>query len=89
MKVEKLFNNSQKAKDLIEQKQGVLLMFEIPKHLNPKLPPIEIIKKDDSNQGIEEDWTKIFYHIFKDGNLLNLPRLFYGRKSWSTKELHM
>ena len=72
MKVEKLFNNTQKVKDLSEQKQGVLLMFEIPKHLNPKLPAIEVIKKDDSNQGIDEDWAKVFYHIYKDGILLNL-----------------
>ena len=27
MKVEKLFNNTQKVKDLNEQKQGVLLLF--------------------------------------------------------------
>lgn len=89
MKVEKLFNNTQKVKELTDPKQGVLLMFEIPKNLNPCLPSIETIKKDDSNNGLDQDWCKIFYHIFKDGTLLNLPRLFYAKKSWTLKELHV
>jgi hypothetical protein len=54
------------------------------------MPPIDQIKKDDSNNGIDKQWTKVFFHIFKDGSgLLNLPRLMYAKKSWSLKELHL
>lgn len=53
-------------KDLIDQNQGVLLLFEIPSELKPKLPAIEQIKKDDSNYGIDPDWVKFPIHIFRD-----------------------
>jgi len=45
---------------------GVTLIFEIPKELNPQLPPLEQIKKDDSNYGIAPSWTKVCVNIYKD-----------------------
>lgn len=52
---------------LNEQKNGVLLLFEIPKLLNPKLPGNKDINKYDSNNGIDNQWVKVFYNIYKDG----------------------
>lgn len=65
------------------------MLFEIPKALNPKLPPITQIKKDDSNYGIDSDWTKVVVHIFKDNQLLNLARMIWVRKSWTLKQMHI
>ena len=54
------------------------------------MPPIEQIKKDDSNNGIDKQWTKVFFHIYKQGEgLLNLPRMIYANKSWTLKQLHL
>lgn len=36
-----IFNSQQVVKDLIEIGQGVTLLFEIPKELEPKMPPLE------------------------------------------------
>ena len=72
-----LFHNQQQVKEIRDQNRGVCLMFEIPKNLNPKLPPLAQIKKDDSNYGIDSEWTKIVVHIFKDGALLNLARFIW------------
>jgi hypothetical protein len=35
-----IFNNQQTIKEIRDQNKGVLLMFEIPKPLHPKLPPL-------------------------------------------------
>ena len=61
-----IFHNQQTCKDISDSNKGVLLLFEIPKELNPKLPPITQIKKDDSNYGIDQDWVKICVHMIKD-----------------------
>jgi hypothetical protein len=45
---------------------GIMMLFEIPKTLNPMLAPIGKILKDDSNNGIDDEWTKIVFHIYKD-----------------------
>jgi hypothetical protein len=64
-------------------------LFEIPEKLNPQLAPLGKILKDDSNNGIDEDWTKVFFHIYKENaGLLNLPRVVYAKKSWTLMELH-
>jgi hypothetical protein len=52
-----------KSKDIVN-KAGVILLFEIPKHLNPIMAPIGKILKDDSNNGIEDEWTKVIFHIY-------------------------
>lgn len=64
-------------------------MFEIPKRLKPSMPPLTLIKKDDSNYGIDTEWTKIAIHIFKDQQHLNLPRFIWIKNSWTLKELHL
>lgn len=69
--------------------KGVILLFQIPKELSPKLPPLAQLKKDDSNYGISPEWTKVVVHIFKDGALLNLARVVWVQKSWTLKELHL
>jgi len=79
------------VKDISDRNRGgVTLLFGIPRELNPKLPPIEQIKKDDSNNGIDPSWTKICISILKQGEgLLNLPRFMWIKKSWTLKELHL
>jgi hypothetical protein len=73
----------------LDQRAGVMLFFEIPKELNPKLPPLEQINKYDSNYGIDIDWIKVPIHIFKEGEgLLNLPRFIWLKKSWTLVEVH-
>lgn len=69
--------------------RGVLLLFEIPKELNPKMPPLNQIKKDDSNYGIDPEWTKVVVHIFKDNTHMNLARVLWVKKSWTLTELHL
>ena len=60
-----IFGNQQTIKELKENQKGVILLYEIPKKLEPELPPLNQIKKDDSNYGIDADWTKVCIHIFK------------------------
>ena len=73
----------------LDHRSGVMLFFEIPKELNPMLPPIEQINKFDSNNGIDKEWVKIAIHIFKETDgLLNLPRFIWAKKSWTLMELH-
>lgn len=84
------FNNQQQVKEMKENlNRGVLLLFEIPKELNPKLPPLNQIKKDDSNYGIDPEWTKVVVHIFKDNTHMNLARIIWVKKSWTLTELHL
>ena len=66
------------------------MLFEIPKELNPTLPPIEQIKKDDSNNGIDSGWTKICINNYRSGEygVQNLPRFMWINKSWTLRELH-
>ena len=74
----------------IPTKGGLLHLFEIPKELNPKLPPIEQIKKDDSNHGIDKNWMKVCINYFNQNEwgVKHLPRIFWVMKSWTLKELH-
>jgi len=53
MRFECLYNNQQYVKDITNKTQGVLLLFEIPPSLNPKLPSIDQSKKDDNNNGVD------------------------------------
>lgn len=64
------------------------MLFEIPKHLNPKVIPLNQIKKDDSNYGIDTEWTKMVLHVYKGGDLLNLARIIWVKKSSTLLELH-
>lgn len=84
-----IFNNQQTVKEIKDQNKGVLLLFEIPAELNPKMPPITQIKKDDSNYGIDPEWCKVVIHIYKDQSLMNLARFIWVKKSWTLKELHL
>mmetsp|Transcript_13296 Transcript_13296/g.22575 ORF Transcript_13296/g.22575 Transcript_13296/m.22575 type:complete len:401 (-) Transcript_13296:1271-2473(-) len=59
--------NTQLTINEIDTNHGVLLLMEIPERLKPKLPPLELVKKDDSNYGIDPEWVKIVFHIHKDG----------------------
>jgi hypothetical protein len=60
-----IFNSKQSIKELSRyQRGGVMLFFQIPSELNPKLPPIEEISKTDSNMGISTDWVKIVVHSY-------------------------
>jgi hypothetical protein len=49
-------------KDMIANRQGVLLFFEIPSSLNPYMLPPERINSEDSNNGVDSVWTKIVIH---------------------------
>jgi hypothetical protein len=52
--------------------------------------PLGTIKKDDSNMGISSEWTKIILHIYRGmQGTSNLPRIFWAKKSWTLKELHV
>ena len=52
--------------------------------------PLGTILKDDSNMGIDKEWTKIVLHIHKGmQGISNLPRFFWAKKSWTLKELHV
>jgi hypothetical protein len=55
--------------------------------------PLGSISKTDSNNGVSDEWTKIVFHIFKEktylSQLMNLPRVFWAKKSWTLKELHL
>ena len=85
-----IFHNQQSVKDLADQAQGVLLLFEIPEELKPKLPAIEQIKKDDSNYGIDAAWVQVPIHIYRvQTGLLNLPRFIWIRKDWTLKQAHL
>ena len=66
------------------------MLFEIPKELNPTLPPIEQIRKDDSNHGIDSGWIKIYVSNHRSGDYgpQNLPRFMWINKSWTLQELH-
>ena len=55
------------VKDMIGNRQGVLLFFEIPSSLNPHMLPPERINSEDSNNGIDSAWTKIVIHKLKEG----------------------
>ena len=67
-----------------------MLLFEIPEQLEPKLPPNEQLTKYDNNHGIDQDWIKVVFHIFKVGKgLLNLPRMFWVNRTWTLQELHL
>ena len=90
-KVINIYNNHQLVRDLVYNKElgGVILLFEIPKVLNPLLLPLEQTRKDDSNYGIDQSWMKMCINVYKDNKLLNLPRFLWVNKSWTLKELHM
>lgn len=83
-KINCIYNNQQYVKDINDrQKGGVTLLFEIPSVLKPSLPPLDLIKKDDSNNGIDPSWVKVCINVLqqteteKKGKLLNLPRFIY------------
>ena len=56
-------------------RDGVLLLFEIPPSLSPKvMPPGQF----DSNYGIDSEWLKMFILISKAKHgIWNLPRMFW------------
>ena len=84
-----IFNSKQTIKELSSfQRGGVMLFFQMPKELNPKLPPIEEISRTDSNMGVGSDWVKIVVHSFQGYEKFNLPRVIWVRKDWTLKELH-
>jgi len=85
-----IYNQHQLVRDLIDRKKGgVTLLFEIPKDLKPKLPPLEQSKKNDSNYGISDTWTKVCVLVYKEYDTWNLPRFLWVKKSWTLKELHL
>ena len=87
-----MIHSGMKVRDMAN-KSGVILLHEIPDYLNPKMLPLGTITKTDSNMGIDAEWTKIVFHIYIEGNyrseLVNLPRIFWAKKSWTLKELHL
>ena len=84
------FNSMQLVKDIVSNRQGVLLFFEISGSLNPKMLAYEKIDAFDSNNGVDPMWVKVCIHQLKEGfGHFNLPRVVWVRKDWSLKELHM
>ena len=55
--------------------------------------PLGTISKTDSNMGIDAEWTKVVFHIYQETSYrqeyINLPRIFWAKKSWTLKELHL
>ena len=61
-----IYNSQQRVKDILDRKEGgFTMLFQIPKELTPKLPPLEQLRKDDSNNGIDHNWIKICINFFK------------------------
>lgn len=51
-KLQHIFHAQMKINE-ISRDQGVMLLMQIPSTLQPKMPPVEQIKRDDSNYGID------------------------------------
>ena len=47
------------------------------------------IKNDDSNYGVKREWVKVVVHLTQDEESIGYPRVFWAKKSWSTKQLHV
>ena len=69
--VQNLYNSNLLVSSITERgnsrnanKNGIILMYEIPQKLNPKLPPLEQIKQDDSNHGINHKCTKMCINMY-------------------------
>jgi len=71
----KIFSTVDKMQSQISMRDGVLLLFEIPPSLSPKvMPPSQF----DSNYGIDSEWLKMFILISKAKHgIWNLPRMFW------------
>lgn len=84
----KIFSSADKIQSQISMRDGVLLLFEIPQSLSPKVcQPYNAV---DSNYGIDSDWVKTFILISKARTgIWNLPRMFWVHKSWSCYDLHL
>ena len=83
-----IFHNNEKV-EVLDRPRGVILLMEIPKELNPKFPPLTQIKKDDSNNGVSDEWVKIPIHFYKNYGFFGLVRFMWAKKSWTLKELHI
>ena len=71
----------------ISMRDGVLLLFEIPANLNPK---VILPNQFDTNYGIDSEWVKTFILISKaKTGIWNLPRMFWIKQSWTCHELHL
>lgn len=90
-KMDEIFHTRQSVKDLKESVKygGQILLIEIPKKLAPSLPPMTQIKNDDSNYGVKKEWVKVVVHMTQDDESFGYPRVFWAKKSWSTKTLHV
>lgn len=86
-KVIQIFQNQQTIKQMQSYNKGIILLIELPKELNPSLPPITQVSKVDSNYGIDSEWVKIPIHYHKT-QYMQLPRFMWAKKSWNLKELH-
>ena len=83
-----MYNNQQIVSEM-SVRNGIILMYVINPALNPQLPPIEKIKKDDSHHGIDPTWTKLCINMYQGSQgLLNLPRFIHVEKSSTLKDLH-
>lgn len=83
----KIFSTVDKMQSQISMRDGVLLLFEIPPSLSPKvMPPSQF----DSNYGIDSEWLKMFILISKAKHgIWNLPRMFWVKQSWTCHEVHL
>ena len=83
-----MFNNQQLVSEM-NVRNGIILLYKIDPKLNPVMPPIEKIRKDDSNHGIDASWTKMCLNMYQGNQgLLNLPRFIWVEKSTTLMELH-
>ena len=68
--MQQIFSSGQKIKDVHSKSSGVILLQQIPAHLNPKMLPLGSISKTDSNNGVDAEWTKVVFHIYKEKTYL-------------------
>ena len=62
------------------------MLFEIPKYLKPKLPPMNLTDEYDSNHGIDTNYTKMCILVRKDVEGTypwSLPRFLWISKAWT------
>jgi hypothetical protein len=95
--MKKILDQNSKVEELTNS-DGVILLYEIPETLSPKLLPREASDKFDSNYCISEDWTKSVtymvmlqkaqYSYHTSIKPFNIPRIMWMNKNWTLLEVH-
>lgn len=57
-----MMNCAMTLKEFTNQSPGVCLVYMIPEHIKPSLPPQPEVDKYDCNHGVADQWIKIAVH---------------------------